>query len=160
MGLVSAFQDGATDDLAQGFTTGTNATGYTLTSIEIPFAEDISAADIADLTVSLHADDGSGNNPAATALFALDNPASIDGNIGFHGSIPTDLVAATHEFTVPAANTTTTFTMSTDYYVVLTYDQDVGIWYVRRRFLGFGRRPRLVDRHSVALQARVRILDS
>ena len=125
------FQDGGTDDLAQGFTTGTNATGYTLTSIEIPFAEDISAADIADLTVSLHADDGSGNNPAATALFALDNPASIDGNIGFQGSIPTDLVAATHEFTVPAANTTTTFTMSTDYYVVLTYDQDVGIWYVR-----------------------------
>ena len=124
------FQDGGTDDLAQGFTTGTNATGYTLTSIEIPFAEDISAADIADLTVSLHADDGSGNNPAATALFALDNPASIDGNIGFHGSIPTDLVAATHEFAVPAANTTTTFTMSTDYYVVLTYDQDVGIWYV------------------------------
>ena len=125
------FQDGGTDDLAQGFTTGTNATGYTLTSIEIPFAEDISAADIADLTVSLHADDGSGNNPAATALFALDNPASIDGNIGFQGSIPTDRVAATHEFTVPAANTTTTFTMSTDYYVVLTYDQDVGIWYVR-----------------------------
>ena len=131
IGTGHYFQDGGTDDLAQGFTTGTNATGYTLTSIEIPFAEDISAADIADLTVSLHADDGSGNNPAATALFALDNPASIAGNTGFEGSIPTDRVAATHEFTVPAANTTTTFTMSTDYYVVLTYDQDVGIWYVR-----------------------------
>ena len=39
-------------------------------------------------------------------------------------------MAATHEFTVPAANTTTTFTMSTDYVVVLSYDQDVGIWFV------------------------------
>ena len=64
----SYFQSGGTDDLAQGFTTGMDAAGYTLTSIEIPFAQDISAADIADLTVSIHADDGSGN-PAATALF-------------------------------------------------------------------------------------------
>ena len=74
----SYFQSGGTDDLAQGFTTGTDAAGYTLTSIEIPFAQDITAADIADLTVSIHAADGSGN-PAATALFTLDNPASIDG---------------------------------------------------------------------------------
>ena len=81
IGTGQRFQDGGTDDLAQGFMTGTNADGYTLTSIDIPFAESISAADIADLTVSIHADDGSGN-PAATALFALDKPASIDGNIG------------------------------------------------------------------------------
>ena len=105
-----------------------DAAGYTLTSIEIPFAQDISAADIADLTVSIHADDGSGN-PAATALFALDNPASIDGESGTdEQTARPQLVAATHEFTVPAANTTTTFTMSTHYFVVLTYDQDVGIW--------------------------------
>ena len=126
----SYFQSGGTDDLAQGFTTGMDAAGYTLTSIEIPFAQDISAADIGDLTVSIHADDGSGN-PAATALFALDKPASIDGH---PGSDDTDnaanLVAATYAFTVPAANTTTTFTMSTHYFVVLSYDQDVGIWYV------------------------------
>ena len=126
----SYFQSGGTDDLAQGFTTGMDAAGYTLTSIEIPFAQDISAADIGDLTVSIHADDGSGN-PAATALFALDKPASIDGHPGSDDTDnAADLVAATYAFTVPAANTTTTFTMSTHYFVVLSYDQDVGIWYV------------------------------
>ena len=129
VGLVAISNPGGQMISPRASRPGRNAAGYTLTSIEIPFAEDISAADIADLTVSIHADDGSGN-PAATALFTLDNPASIDGNTGFGGSIPADRVAATHEFTVPAANTTTTFTMSTDYFVVLTYDQDVGIWYV------------------------------
>ena len=127
----SYFQSGGTDDLAQGFTTGMDAAGYTLTSIEIPFAESISAADIGDLTVSIHADDGSGN-PAATALFALDKPASIDGSPGSTAGAAANaaaLVGATHEFTVPG-NTTTTFTMSTPYFVVLTYDQDVGIWFV------------------------------
>ena len=77
----SFFQSGGTDDLAQGFMTGTEAAGYTLTSIEIPFSQDITAADIADLTVSIHAADGSGN-PTATALFTLDNPASIEGESG------------------------------------------------------------------------------
>ena len=122
------FQSGGTDDLAQGFMTGTEAAGYTLTSIEIPFSQDISAADIADLTVSIHAADGSGN-PTATALFTLDNPASIEGVFGTNDAVA-DRVAATHEFTVPAANTTTTLTMSTSYFVVLAYDQDVGIWIV------------------------------
>ena len=124
----SYFQSGGTDDLAQGFMTGTEAAGYTLTSIEIPFSQDITAADIADLTVSIHAADGSGN-PTATALFTLDNPASIEGASGGTDHAA-DRVAATHEFTVPAANTTTTLTMSTSYFVVLTYDQDVGIWIV------------------------------
>ena len=121
----SQFQQMGTDDLAQGFMTGTNADGYTLTSIEMLFASDISAADIGDLTVSIHADDGS-DNPAATALFALEKPASITGilRIGESGRQP-----GTHTFTVPAANTATTFTTSTSYFVVLTYDQQAGLWY-------------------------------
>ena len=121
------FQSGGTDDLAQGFTTGTNPDGYTLTSIEMVIANNISSADIGDLTVSVHADDGSGN-PAATALFELVKPASIMGI----ASVPGNVVRASgsHTFTVPAANTTTTFTTSTHYFVVVTYDQDGRLWYV------------------------------
>ena len=46
---------GGKDDIAQGFTTGTNADGYTLTSIEFAvFGLDPPTADIGDLTASVH----------------------------------------------------------------------------------------------------------
>ena len=123
--IGASFQTGG-DDLAQGFTTGTNADGYTLTSIEMVFATEISAMDIGDLTVNVHADDGTGN-PAAAALVVLEKPASITGIepttvAGFN-------VDDSHTFTVPATNTATLFTTSTHYFVVLTYDQAGRLWY-------------------------------
>ena len=125
------FRLSGTDDLAQGFTTGTNTGGYTLTSIEIPFTGSISTADIGDLTVSVHADDGSGN-PAATALFALDKPASVP-RTNSSGTNPiTDIdnwmvTGPYAAFTVPAG-TTATLSMMTSYFVVLTYDSNGTVW--------------------------------
>ena len=47
-------------DLAQGFTTGSHAGGYSLTAIEIPFGSAIGAAHIGDLMAQVRSGDGSG----------------------------------------------------------------------------------------------------
>ena len=60
---------------AQGFRTGANPGGYTLTSIEIAFSAAVSAAQIGAVTASVWTADGSGN--PATDLFALTKPASF-----------------------------------------------------------------------------------
>ena len=159
-GVGSYFQSGGTDDLAQGFTTGTNADGYTLTSIEIPFAESISAADIADLTVSIHADDGSGN-PAATALFALDKPASIDGYSGSTAGVAANRAAGGRYPRVHRPGRKHHDHVHHVDALLRRADLRSGCGYLvcDRRIPGYGRRPRLVDRRSVDLQARVRSLD-
>ena len=71
-----SFSSGASQyAIAQGFTTGANSPGYTLTSIEIAFKDALTATQVGDLTASVWSDDGSGN-PSAE-LFTLTKPASI-----------------------------------------------------------------------------------
>ena len=71
-----SFSSGASQyAIAQGFTTGANSLGYTLTSIEIAFKDALTATQVGDLTASVWSDDGSGN-PSAE-LFTLTKPASI-----------------------------------------------------------------------------------
>ena len=65
--------------LAQGFTTGSNATGYTLGSIGIELAQIASVDDAAsELTVTLNAESSSGN--PGDALCTLSDPASFAAN--------------------------------------------------------------------------------
>ena len=110
------------DDLAQVFTTGTHAAGYTLTSVEIGFEEAISAADIGDLSASVWSVDGSGN--PQTKKFDLTKPASIAAAT-LSGVDPSFTITAPYAvFTAPS---NTTLTQMTNYAVVLTYDQVGGL---------------------------------
>ena len=131
MALVSNFGESATStfavfgpngesDLAQVFTTGSNATGYTLTSVEMAAREPISAADIGDLSVSVWSIDSSGN--PQTKQFDLTNPASIDSATLSGSNVVTGNSAV---FTAP---NNTTLTQTTNYAVVLTYDQHGSLW--------------------------------
>ena len=125
----ASFGSGGENDIAQGFTTGTNADGYTLTSIEFAVFGAITTADIGDLTASVWTADASGNPDSK--LFDLSKPASIvSATIGTAGTFGTNLVTGNFaEFTVPAANTTTMFSTSTTYLVVLTFDSNQTLWH-------------------------------
>ena len=137
MGLVSNFGESASSsgaafgangesDLAQVFTTGTHATGYTLTSVEMVFFADISAADIGDLSVSVWSVDSSGN--PQTKQFDLTNPASIDSATFATTTIGTiDVETVTGNYAVFTAPSKTTLTQmmppTMAYAFVVTYDQ-------------------------------------
>ena len=105
--------------IAQGFTTGTNASGYTLESIQLFFLAAISAGDIGDLTVTLRAVNG--DDPATTVLHTLTNPSSITGENTASNLDASD--AAT--FTAPVG---TTLAANTTYFVVVDFDQARVLW--------------------------------
>ena len=113
----------ADKDLAQVFKTGTNAAGYTLTSVEMAVRSAISAADIGDLSVEVWSVDGAGN--PQTKQFDLTNPASIDGAT-ISGTFSSVTITGNYAvFTAPSNKTLTTMTA---YAIVLTYDQQRGFW--------------------------------
>ena len=60
-------------DHAQGFTTGQNTLGYSLTSIELGIGV---ASGSGTLTVTVRGDDGSGD-PGGNTLYTLNNPANV-----------------------------------------------------------------------------------
>ena len=123
----SSFGNNGVDDLAQVFTTGTNAVGYTLTSIEMPFADAISAADIGDLSVSVWSVDSDGN--PQTEQFDLTKPASIAAATFTTTTIGTvDVETVTGNYTVFNAPSNTTLTQTTKYAVVLTFDLSRALW--------------------------------
>ena len=109
------FSSGATRYLlAQGFTTGANSGGYTLTSIEVAFVGGVTATQIGDLTVSVWSDDGSGNPNAE--LFTLTKPASIDGATYTQSGGETTLSGNYAVFTAPA---NTALNASAQYHMVV-----------------------------------------
>ncbi len=61
------------NDHAQGFTTGQNTLGYSLTSIELSVGV---ASGSGTLTVTVRGDDGSGD-PGGNTLYTLNNPANV-----------------------------------------------------------------------------------
>ncbi|MDE2932279.1 MAG: hypothetical protein OXS47_00245, partial [Chloroflexota bacterium] len=65
---------GLGNDSAQAFTTGSNPSGYSLTSVAVKFAAIDSSFSSSDLTASIHAD--SGGSPGFS-LGTLTNPASF-----------------------------------------------------------------------------------
>ena len=129
------FGNSGTDDLAQVFTTGDNATGYTLTSIEMAFGSGvvISPTDIGDLSVSVWSVDGSGH--PQTKQFDLTNPASIAAaTVTPH---PEWFITGTDA--VFSAPSDTRLTMMTDYAVVLTFDQNKQLFHTSQLRGVFGR---------------------
>ena len=64
---------------AQAFTTGSNASGYTLESVEVVFAESISSANIGDISVGVWTANATGD-PLAS-VHALTNPVSATGKM-------------------------------------------------------------------------------
>ena len=117
---TSGFSLNGDSHLAQVFTTGTHAAGYTLTSVEIGFHSAISAADIGDLSVNVWSVDSSGN--PQTKQFDLTKPASIAA-VTFNAM---DVITGNYaEFTAPS---NTTLTQTTNYAFVLTYDAPGGLW--------------------------------
>ena len=125
-GLVSNLNQEATTDavgfgnfgtrnlVAQGFTTGANPGGYTLTSIEVAFDGAQTTTQLGDLTAGVWSDDGSGNPNAE--LFMLTKPASIAAAT-FSGSGAT--LSVTGNYTVFTAPANTTLDPSRTYHVVL-----------------------------------------
>ena len=119
----ASFGNNGAFDLAQVFTTGSNATGYILTSIEMAFTSAISAADIGDLSVSVWSVDGLGNPQAKE--FDLTKPASIAATTT---NTPTGIgiaqvVTVTGNYAVFTGPSNKTLTRNTDYAVVLAFDQ-------------------------------------
>ena len=114
---VSSLQPGRS--IAQAFTTGTNAGGYTLESVELFLRVDISAADIGDLVATLRSEGSSGDPD--TTLGTLTNPASIIGESSGTSLGAED--AAT--FTAPSG---TVLAANTTYFVVLRFDQGRTMW--------------------------------
>ena len=113
---------------AQVFTTGTHAAGYTLTSIEAAFVDQVLSSDIGDLSVKVWSVDGSGH--PQTMQFELDNPTSIAAaaatSLGLlDGSEIFDVTGNYAMFTAPSG---TTLTKMTEYAVVLTFDQAGVLW--------------------------------
>ena len=114
--LVSNIDKGTTthkgslssNDYAQGFRTGANSDGYSLTSVEVRFDSTAPTG----ITVSL----ATGTRTALTDVVTLTNPTSLSGGINI--------------FTAPSG---TTLSANTDYYIVLdadsgsqTYTTDTG----------------------------------
>ena len=114
---VSSLQPGRS--IAQAFTTGTSAGGYTLESVELFLRADISAADIGDLVATLRSEGSSGD--PGTTLGTLTNPASIIGESSGTSLGAED--AAT--FTAPSG---TVLAANTTYFVVLRFDQGRTMW--------------------------------
>ena len=104
---------GLSAKVAQGFTTGTNASGYTLESIQPYFSTAISAGNIGNLTVTLQSD----SSGPGTILQTLTNPAMIPAA----GDPPVATNAGT--FTAPAG---TTLAANTTYFWVLEVNADIG----------------------------------
>ena len=123
--LVTNFDQSATDafsglvsgadnyDLAQAFTTGDHAAGYTLTSIEVVVEQAISAAEIDNLDASVWTVDASGRPD--TKQFDLTNPASIS------AATLSDQNKFTGNFAVFTPPANTELDASTTYAVVLTW---------------------------------------
>ena len=122
------FSSGATHySFAQGFTTGANSGGYTLTSIEIAFSTGATATQISDVTASVWSDDGSGN--PLTELFTLTKPTSFDTPTFTRsgGSNQFFTLSGNYsEFTAPA---NTTLNASTQYLMVVSGGPD-DLWSV------------------------------
>ena len=106
-------QLGASGKVAQGFMTGTNASGYTLESIQPYFVTAISAGNIGNLTATLRSD----SSGPGTILQTLTNPAMIPaaGDPPVAGNVAT--------FTAPAG---TTLAANTTYFWVLEVTADIG----------------------------------
>ena len=113
------FSSGATHySFAQGFTTGANSGGYTLTSIEIAFKSGVTATQIGAVTASVWTADGSGNPD--TEQFTLTKPASFDTPTFTRsgGSNQFFTLSGNYsEFTAPA---NTTLNASTQYLMVVS----------------------------------------
>ena len=134
-GLVSNLNQIATDNklsvasgsarysFAQGFTTGANPGGYTLTSIEVAFRYAVTAADIGNVTASVWSDDGS-DNPDAV-LFTLTNPASIDGATTTRSGTLDEYFILSDNYAVFTAPANTTLDPSTQYLVVVGGGSDL-----------------------------------
>ena len=120
--LPASFSHGDRD-LAQGFRTGTHADGYTLSSIEMPFGSAISAADIGDLSVSVWSVDSSGD--PLMKQFDLMNPLSI---AAAAYTTAETVETVTDDYAVFTGPTDKTLTQTTNYAVVLTYDQENVLW--------------------------------
>ena len=99
-----SIESSGTNHLAQSFTTGGNATGYTLTSIELRLG---SFASTNTPTVKLYS--GSANG---TEVDTLTGPAMLD-------------AASTKNYAFTPSSTTVTLGMSTTYWVVA---EGVGSW--------------------------------
>ena len=108
--------------LAQGFTTGADSGGYTLTSIEIAFSSGFNSTQLGALTASVWTVDGS-DNPD-TELFTLTKPASI-GEATTVGSDPVTVTGNYAVFTAPAGRT---LDPSTQYQMVVAGDSATAVW--------------------------------
>ena len=100
---------GLENDYAQAFTTGSNAAGYSLRSVEVEFSAIVSAFSSSYLTASIYTE--SGGSPG-NSLGTLTNPASFpvsssDQTLTFTSSTGIDLAANTTYFLVLDMNTTT-----------------------------------------------------
>ena len=87
-------------DNAQGFTTGQNTLGYSLTSIELGVGV---ASGSGALTVTVRGDDGSGD-PGGNTLYTLNNPANV--------------AAGLRTFTAPAG---ASLSANTQYFVQMVF---------------------------------------
>ncbi len=116
-GLASSFPS-----FSQAFTTGSNASGYTLDSIGIDFdtiADTSTAA--AELTVTLNADD---SGDPGDALCTLTDPATFS-------------ASGVHTFDAPSSGTTCpTLAASTTYFVVVTLVNSAGTSVMVETLLG------------------------
>ena len=101
--------------VAQGFMTGASTGGYTLTSIEVAFDGAQTPTQLGNLTVSVRADDGSGN-PATANPIMLIKPSSIVAATDSGGPITHSV---TGNYTVFTAPPNTTLDPSTTYHMVL-----------------------------------------
>ena len=88
------------NDHAQGFTTGQNTLGYSLTSIELDVGV---APGSGTLTVTVRGDDGS-DDPGGNTLYTLNNPANV--------------AAGLRTFTAPAG---ASLSANTQYFVHMTF---------------------------------------
>ena len=108
LGQPDGTQGGLGNDHAQAFTTGSSSISYTLSSVDMEFANSQHGAGLSDaLTATIRGD--SGGNPSGTILWTLTNPAFVSTN-----------AKRTYTFTAPgdgidlAANTTYWFVLDVD----------------------------------------------
>ena len=105
---------------AQGFLTGSNAAGYSMTSLELYFYRFTPGTDRDDVTVSLRAEDSGGDYPTATDLAVFTNPSAKD--------------FKTSGYKTFALPTPYRLTANTDYYVVIQVNP--GGMYIGHTFSG------------------------
>ena len=133
-GLVSNLNQLATDNtlyfgsgstkysFAQGFTTGANPGGYTLTLIEIAFSQGVSAAAIGAVTASVWTADSSGNPDAE--MYTLNKPASFDRPTTTTSGGNNEFYILSGNYAVFPAPANTTLHASTQYLVVVSGGPD------------------------------------